>query len=460
MEKQDPYLDLCKALIEASLEWGHSRDWNNADFEALSDRISAKTEVRLSMSTLKRIWGKVRYESSPTAATLNALAVFLDCRDWRDFKKKNATAALAGATGVGVGVGAATAAAAARGATSASTMTGAAARKRPMSGLRWLGLMTGAIASVWLLYGMVRVLTAASPGAADPSPAVPGVANPSRVRVVFKSHATTEDLPNSVVFDYDASGFQSDDVYIQQNWDTARRDKVSGNGKQHTSIYYYPGYFAAKLVVNGSIVAESPVFIQTKGWKGILGTKPFPVYLSERDIRKQGYLGVTGSLLQQKLGSAIFNDTWMTFTNVRTFDGVKGDDFALETTLRNTSSVESSLCRKVTIKILGTDGAIVIPLSTKGCIADLNLLTGGRWISGKDTDLSAFGCDFTQFQHLYCQTHAGRLLIRINDVVALDVAETRSIGEVIGLRLEFEGAGEIKDVTLIGGSKTVYAQKF
>src|ERR1700761_4680811 len=78
-------LEQCKRLIEASLGWGDPVSWTNEDFDTLSDRIAEKTSVRLSMSTLKRIWGKVKYDSSPTMATLNALARFAGFDGWRDF---------------------------------------------------------------------------------------------------------------------------------------------------------------------------------------------------------------------------------------------------------------------------------------------------------------------------------------------------------------------------------------
>src|ERR1700753_32213 len=78
-------LERCRHLIEASLNWGDPASWTNEDFEELSDRIFEKTEVRLSVSTFKRIWGKVKYEHSPTTATLNALARYAGFESWRAF---------------------------------------------------------------------------------------------------------------------------------------------------------------------------------------------------------------------------------------------------------------------------------------------------------------------------------------------------------------------------------------
>ncbi len=280
------------------------------------------------------------------------------------------------------------------------------------------------------------------------------------VEVTFASRKTSDNLPNSVVFDYDASGFHSNDVYIQQNWDTTRRQKVSPDGKQFTSIYYYPGYFNSKLIVDGEIKKESPVFIKTQGWKGIIEQKPVPIYLTAAEIKAKAAMGMSAAVLRNKTGLAVFNDNWLDFTTVREFDSIDAANFIFESTVRNTSTVEECLCRKIKITVLGTKSAIIIPLCDKGCIADINLLTGYEWIFGKEHDLSAFGCDVKNFQHLAFSVQANRLKVYLNTKMVMDVAQPGSIGAVIGIRFEFEGVGEVKDVKMASPGKAGFEEKF
>ena len=75
----------CRELIEKKLAWGKSDTWRSQDFETLSEKILEETKVMLSSTTLKRIWGKVSYESTPNMATLNALAQFAGYENWRVF---------------------------------------------------------------------------------------------------------------------------------------------------------------------------------------------------------------------------------------------------------------------------------------------------------------------------------------------------------------------------------------
>src|SRR5579864_1019892 len=81
----------CKRLIEEKLGWGGSYQWTNQDFDLLSEKIYEVTGVTLSQTTLKRIWGKVKYDSAPTVTTLNTLAKFIGFENWRDFRQKQIT---------------------------------------------------------------------------------------------------------------------------------------------------------------------------------------------------------------------------------------------------------------------------------------------------------------------------------------------------------------------------------
>ena len=89
--QEKDYLAIYKKESEDQLGWGSSSEWTNQDFEKLGELIFEKTGVRLSASTLKRVWGKVKYESAPTLTTLNTLAQFSGYENWRNFRSKTQT---------------------------------------------------------------------------------------------------------------------------------------------------------------------------------------------------------------------------------------------------------------------------------------------------------------------------------------------------------------------------------
>ena len=97
----------------------------------------------------------------------------------------------------------------------------------------------------------------------------------------------------------------------------------------------------------------------------------------------------------------------------------------------------------------------MIPLSTPGCISDIGLLTPSRYLSGKEHDLSAFGCDFDDFVQVRCQAAAGVFSISLNDNIVIEEKITSPLAELIGIRIGFEGTGEIDNVQLYSPGKIV-----
>jgi hypothetical protein len=412
---------LCRARIEQILNWGDSTLWTNSDFELLSDKIFEKTTVRLSISTLKRIWGKVKYDNSPTAATLNALANFLGYASWRDFESEQNKTLIANGTP-------------ATEQKETAVPASPAPKKASRVLVRALTMVAVIAASAVVVLLLVKGRT---PHRFDPALAV------------FEHREVSDDLPNSVVFDYDVSAYDADSAFIQQNWDPSRRVKVALDGKQHTSVYYEPGYFQAKLIVNDTIVKQDDVWVKTKGWRGIIEAEPTPIYVSDADIRAEGKLRYTSQLIREKIGSPVFNRRSASLQNVREF-GVDVSSFDFETILRNTSTPEESICRRVVVTLLTNDGAIIVPLSTKGCISELGILTLSGWKSGKENDLSAFGCDFNNMEKFQIALHDSVLTTTLNDKVIFTEKQKTTHGQIVGMRIAFEGAGEVDYVKLNG----------
>lgn len=404
---------LCRTRIEQILNWGDSSLWTNSDFELLSDKIFEKTTVRLSISTLKRIWGKVKYDNSPTAATLNALANFLDYASWRDFESENSNK---GAVNTVV--------------ESAETANETEQRKRRIA-FRVPTVVALVIASIAIVFLLVK---GRSPHRFDPS------------KSVFTHREVTDDLPNSVVFDYDVSAYDADSAFIQQNWDPMRREKVPLDGKQHTSVYYQPGYFMAKLIVNDTIVKEDIVWIKTKGWKGILEGNPnekVPVYLSKENFTIGDHMGFTSDILRDKWKSSVFTEHAATLQNVRDFNA-NVSSFDFETLVRNNSTPEESVCRRVIVYLLTTRMAMIVPLTTKGCSSEIGLLTNNGWTSGKENDLSAFGCEFRNMEKLNVGIKDSIFSVSLNDNVIFTQKQMNLEGQIVGIRIAFEGAGEMQ----------------
>src|SRR5580698_9703880 len=89
MQTDETLIRQVKKMFEEKTGWGNSDTWTNQDFLQLSELIRDETGITISHVTLKRVWGKVKYDSLPNTHTLNTLAQFLGYDNWRDLAAKH-----------------------------------------------------------------------------------------------------------------------------------------------------------------------------------------------------------------------------------------------------------------------------------------------------------------------------------------------------------------------------------
>jgi hypothetical protein len=244
MNHDTEYLQLCIRLIEQKLSWRPAEEWRNYEFTELSEKILEATSVNLSATTLKRIFGKLKYESLPSSATLNALAAFLSYASWMDFKSKQPLN---------------------------KQEPGKTTTVRKKFLLQHRVWPMTAVAAVIIVILAFTFLSGKS-------------IHPLRneKEIIFTSKPLANGLPNSVVFNVDLKGNTPNKIVIQQSWDSTRTVTLQPGQKEATGIYYLPGYFRAKLILDGKIIKEHDLFIRSDNWMATLGQSAHPNLYKER----------------------------------------------------------------------------------------------------------------------------------------------------------------------------------
>ncbi len=191
------------------------------DFEFVSTKIEEKTGIVLSSTTLKRL-ANGEFSRLPQVATLNAIARYLGAENWTSYSKQPL---------------------------SRQTETGPS-RNIPAP-RRAIVISLVALAVVLMAFFITR--------------------NRDRRinfdNVTFSATKTTNnDMPNTVVFNYNVDDVDADSFFIQQSWDDNRRVRVYKNQYTLTDIYYEPGFHLAKLIANDSMIREIEVSIPTDRW--------------------------------------------------------------------------------------------------------------------------------------------------------------------------------------------------
>ena len=319
MESENLLIEKLKECIGNHLSWGNHENWSNKDFEDLSEKIFEKTNVQLSAVTLKRIWGKLKYDSAPTINTLNTLAQFVGFETWRDFRNQSKENSLHG---------------------SADLPSQNEILETTKNQFLNKKIKYGAIAALLIILGVLFLsfITGKSAKILKPSP--------DDFAFSIKKVITTG-VPNSVIFDYDASKSPVDSIYIQQSWNKDLSTLVPKTQNQHTSIYYYPGYFKAKLVVGDQIMKEHDLFIQSDGWIPFVEQKPVPIYLDNKDLKKEGIMGLSIDNIKSYNIQLQPNTPIVRYSNVKDFGSITSDEFVLETAVRSEYNMGAAVCQKV-----------------------------------------------------------------------------------------------------------------
>lgn len=394
----------CLLQIEEKLGWGNSEQWHSDVFIELSETIQKSTNVLLSPTTLKRIWGKVNYNSAPSISTLNTLSEFVGYENWRDFKSAVPT-------------------------------------KEP----RWierninpnLRIIVPSAALLTIIFisffSMTGVLNKAS--SIDSS------------KIEFRSHLISESIPNSVVFDFDLNGVKSDSIYIQQYWDETKTIKINEDQKQATGIYYFPGYFRAKLLIDGTIIKENDLFLESNGWLATIDYEPIPKYFKNLDALSLPLTGINEIKKSDKQLTS-------TFHYVEDFKELSGDNFRLKTTIKNVHNDTWAVCQSATIIIVGTKSALMIPFAISGCSSEMGIMMSDVYLSGKENDLSSLSVDLSKQTNIKIEVINKKVTISADNKKLYFNSYNESIGRVVGLRFRFLGAGEVSNVTLSNLSET------
>ncbi len=413
-------LKQCLKLIEQKLGWGSSIDWLNQDFQLLSDQIFEDTRVRLSITTLKRVWGKVNYDSDPSISTLNTLANFIGYANWSAFKQSQGSLKHKPA-------------------------------KRPIK------LPKVPVAIVSLIVLTLAILAVAG---FDKGERALEISPEQLAKVKFTSQPTAIGLPNSIVFNYDFAGINAAKTTIQQSWNKKMTFEVDKNGAVATGIYYYPGYFKAKLIADGQILKEHDVHVKTNGWMGSIPGAEMPRYLYEEEIVMDESLRLSEETYKDLYALDIEKAKFVDFHYSSDLGEIFGDDFIFETRFKNSYRKSNGKCQTTEVLIHGSEGAFIVPFSIPGCVSDLSIFLLGDVVDGKTNDLSAFGSDFTQWQTLRCEAKGENIQIFVNDKLAHTMKAPRELGRIVGFRYSFLGAGEVDHVKLSRNDEVFYEENF
>jgi hypothetical protein len=127
---------------------------------------------------------------------------------------------------------------------------------------------------------------------------------------------------------------------------------------------------------------------------------------------------------------------------------VSGDNFILNTTLKNVYKDKWAVCQRTYIMVLGTRGSIIIPFSIPGCVSELELMMSDVYLEGTEHDLSGLGIDLSTYRDITIDVKNRQVTVSAEGLELFSGSYHDTLGRIVGLRYRFVGAGEVAAVTL------------
>ena len=398
------------------------------DLEFLSERIESQTGILISLSTIRRLLNG-QFARLPQVATLNAIAQSAGYLHWQDFRLHH-TPGPAHITG------------------ETNKIPAVTGRRYRFSRLQLL-LAAGLLGMTVL--GLLAMLKRERPPVIRAG------------KAQFTARKTTgNDLPNTVVFNYNIDSIDADSFFIQQSWDRNRRVRIYKNHYTLTDMYYEPGYHIAKLIANDQVIKTQDVSIPTDRWCFYAKERTptaLPVYIFPAHEVTNGSLQLDkDDLLNSRID--LQKDHQYIYTYFPTRIESSSDNFVLRYRLR-VHETNPSPCPYLMVEVFCQRNFMYFFNMPKGCAGELSAQFSENYLDGKTHDLSALGMDIKAWQEAELLVNNKQASIRINGAEVFSARYQQSGGLITGLGFISNGLCEMDFVELktLDG-KDIYSHDF
>jgi len=235
MNAADGKLSNLLLFIEDKISRGNSESWINYDFNWLSDAIYEETGTRLSALTLKRVWGRIKYDSNPSINTVNTLARFGGFSDYRAVSQSIDMTSVSD-NGLHKQVSRIEIKTDENHTETREASKASTEEPNNLNGKQKIQILSFKYA-LYLSLGVIGMITLIFKWVSHDSQII----DASDYRFDLEKIGST--LPASVLFKYNATAASPNDVIeIQQNWDSRRRTIISKDDSIHTTYIIILGF--------------------------------------------------------------------------------------------------------------------------------------------------------------------------------------------------------------------------
>ncbi|HMS71155.1 MAG TPA: hypothetical protein PKD18_23580 [Saprospiraceae bacterium] len=402
MEEQQMVM-ACVQQIFISNGYENLSTISHRDYNLVAEEIAEKTGILISVSTIKRLL-KGQFSKAPQVSTLNALATYIGYKNWQEYKQHS--------------------------------KPNIQVIQKTNLNINWkkASYLTASILMISLCVYVLRSNTA----------------NTQKEESFSFTKTTSNNLPNTVVFNYDVSEIPGDSFFIQQSWDINRRVKIDPNAHTLTDIYFEPGHHIAKLIVNDQVIKTLPVKITTAEWFCYVKSPDFsslPIYLQT----KYNFEGRKLSLTEKDLVEAKVSveEEKYIYLSLIPKDAYKtGENFTFRARAR-LHEYRANHCPFILFDLATESQPFFFSAIKPGCESNSMAQFGERFMLGKQEDLSAFSYDIREWLDVRVEVKNKEITIFYNNQQVYKTQYKIDTGNITGFTFISNGICEVEYIQLL-----------
>jgi|GEM_PF-752316 len=430
MLKDERFNDILRQT-ELKFGRGSSKNWINRDFEDLSFQIKRSSKYTISALTLKRIFGKIQTSDDylPQKATQQALEIYAEYKENKvqvDSINANEIATEDSEEDKQILD------------TESNTNTQSdlkttetRSKKRTSTYL----LILATIAACILIIFVFRTKN-----------------DTNTLRGSIKLIKTEGENPKTAFFEYTTPN-TTDSFKILFDEEYPAVYIPNGTGVKSTYYFQYPGLFKVRMMHNYQAISDTiSVFVPSNGWQA--SAYYFDQKYSERyfpiDLTKCFTSG-TFHPTKKVLSASSLDTSRIAVVRLDNFKktGVNGDNFTLNTTLKNPDQWSGIRCNSIFLYVQGSTGTIRFRFANPGCSYWIDYILSEKTITNKNKDLSDFTFNINYWQQFRFENQNKKVALYINNKLRFTDTYQKSIGEIVGVTVLFHGNGYLKNYSLI-----------
>lgn len=421
-------INYCCEKIEEIFGHGPSAEWAHHHFSLLSDTIEKNTEIIISESTLKRLFGKrpTDPEYIPQLATRDALSKYAGYKDWQDFCHF--------ATNESRNIG-----------LDKKSIYRELVRNYPPKNFTfWFALV------LILFFGyLAQYLIRHNKSAKIPN-----------YQISIRNPADT--VPFTAIFDYQVP-LKEKDTFFLQIPEFGVYPLLTKN-KLYTHWFNFSGLFPITLHWKDQIIDTMLIYAQNQYWQpGIAQYEPIrqfkPFYQTEIDPTEAGFLYLSPSTIN-KYGIDTLSNYWTEFRLFKPFD-ISLDNLSIAAIARNNSSSGGKPCFDIGLEFIAENGRIQVVFIDKKCFRFVQLKIGENEYDGRYHDLSMFASNVKQWSSYQVALRDKVVSFSIDSSIVFKEKYNIPFGELKGIVVRFFGSGQAKSLEIKNeNGRLVYTDHF